>query len=946
LDAIRGASEFRARQRWVAALLLGAAGYAINMNPVSLSPGTELLLGGTAALVATVTLGPGPGTLAGFVAASRTFFLWGHPYAWAILTLEALVVGLLVTRYRRRPLVADFVFWALLGLPLLFVTYGGIMGVGGATAAVILLKQPLNGLINALAAETLLLIPAVRRGLRVRGAPSLRSALAVVVALAGIVPTLSFGVWSGRREWERSLERTRERLLLTSEAHAAHLGEYVRLHTGVVRTAAGLAERQGGLSADDATRQLEEVHAQFPSFAGVFAADSRGRMTAFAGGMAGVGTDYSDREYFRRLRATRATVVSEVLLGRRTRAPVVVIVHPVILGDTLAGFVGGALQLRTMPTPTPTPPMGDRLRVADRRGLVLYDTHAPYAAGEAPRSMGDSASFAAITAVGERGTTTYRRGVGRVPASRLTARMLAGVAQVPGLDWRVWTEEPFADIQAYVADSYVRLLSLLIGVTLASLALSNALARYMARPLLRIRGASAALGSGDLEARVGPLSEAAPTEIAALGRDFDRMANALSRRAEELELLGEIARSLASTLDPAEVLRRVTDAAARLVDPDGCGIVLLQPGSESLKMDDSALGLLAGSAGSELPVEGSLTGWVVTTGEPALVLDVNDDERVMHSHADLSEAGSVICAPLVGRSGPLGALSAVRGREGRQPFSLSDLRLLERLARHAAVAVENAQLLEAAQEASRAKSDFIATMSHELRTPLNAVLGHLELLELEIHGPLTPQQREALGRIDTASRHLRGLIEEVLSFARLEAGRAEARIEETDVCGLATEVASVIEPLATRKGLELEVLTCDPPARIPTDPDKVRQILINLAGNAVKFTETGGVRISVESHPDSVALAVSDTGPGISPDERERLFRPFEQLQSGFSRPHGGTGLGLYLSGQYAELLGGRIDVISEPGSGSTFTLVLPLAPPEEAPSPQPPPPPAGAQGG
>jgi signal transduction histidine kinase len=321
---------------------------------------------------------------------------------------------------------------------------------------------------------------------------------------------------------------------------------------------------------------------------------------------------------------------------------------------------------------------------------------------------------------------------------------------------------------------------------------------------------------------------------------------------------------------------------------------------------------------------------VVTTGEPALVLDVHDDERVLHSHADLSAAGSMICAPLVGRSGPLGALSGVRGRD-RQPFSLSDLRLLERLARHAAVAVENAQLLEALQEASRAKSDFIATMSHELRTPLNAVLGHLELLELEIHGPLTPQQREALGRIDTASRHLRGLIEEVLSFARLEAGRAEAHIQETDVCELASEVGSVIEPLATRKGLELHVVTCDPPARIPTDPDKVRQILINLAGNAVKFTETGSVRVAVAEHADGVALAVSDTGPGIRPEERERLFRPFEQLQSGFSRPHGGTGLGLYLSGQYAALLGGRIEVESEPGSGSTFTLILPLTPPEPA---------------
>ena len=927
MDTLR--ADLPTRHRWLAAFLLGLVGYLINLHPISLSPGTDLLLGGTAALVAAVALGPGAGAFAAGVAGAQTLLGWGHPYAWAILVLEALAVGWIVRRHHRRPLVADAVFWAVVGVPLLLLTYGWLMGVQGATAAVIFLKQPLNGLINALGAETLLLIPGVRRLLGVRGAPSLRSALAVVVALAGVVPTLSFGVWSGRREWERSLERTRERLLLTSEAHAARLGEYVRFHAGVVTLASDMAQRDGRWNPAAVQPGLETIHQRFPTFGGIFLADSRGRaVAASAASATRVGADYSDREYFPLLRTTRGVIISHVLLGRATRSPVVAIVHPVILGDTLAGFVSGAMRLRTIPPPAPAPRDGDRMRVADSRGVVIFDSRRPYAAGEAPRSVRDSASFMAVAALGDRGTTTYRRGDGRVPASTEAARMLAGVATVPGLDWRVWTEEPFVDIQAFVADSYVRLLSLLIGVTLGSLVLSNALARYMARPLLRIRGASAALGAGDLEARVGPLSAAAPTEIAALGSDFDRMADALAGRTEELELLGEIARSLASTLDPDEVLRRVTDAVARLVGPDGCGIVLVQPDGATLRVDDSVLGLLSPAAGSELPIEGTLMGWVVRTGEPALVLDLHDDPRVERGLSYLHEAGSVICAPLIGRSGPLGALTAVRGATGRQPFSLGDLRLLERLARHAAVAVENAQLLDAAQEASRAKSDFIATMSHELRTPLNAVLGHLELLELEIHGPLTPQQREALGRIDTAARHLRGLIEEVLSFARLEAGRAEARIEETDVCGLAAEVASVIEPLATRKELALEVDACTPAARIPTDPDKVRQILINLAGNAVKFTEVGSVRIAVRPHADGVALSVADTGPGIHPDERERLFRPFEQLQSGFSRPHGGTGLGLYLSGQYAQLLGGRIDVESEPGSGSTFTLILPLEPP------------------
>jgi len=227
-------------------------------------------------------------------------------------------------------------------------------------------------------------------------------------------------------------------------------------------------------------------------------------------------------------------------------------------------------------------------------------------------------------------------------------------------------------------------------------------------------------------------------------------------------------------------------------------------------------------------------------------------------------------------------------------------------------------------------------MSHELRTPLNAVLGHLQLIELELHGPLTAEQRSAMARIGAATRHLRSLIEEVLSFARLEAGRAVVHHAEVDLDEIAREVAAVIEPLAWEKRLKFVVVPQGVDVGIRSDPDKLRQILINLAGNAVKFTDEGEVRLRVEhvaesgtpGEPGGAVVHVEDTGPGIAREDLVRLFRPFEQLESGLSRRHGGTGLGLYLSGQYARLIGARIEVRTEPGQGSTFSLVLPATAP------------------
>lgn len=232
-----------------------------------------------------------------------------------------------------------------------------------------------------------------------------------------------------------------------------------------------------------------------------------------------------------------------------------------------------------------------------------------------------------------------------------------------------------------------------------------------------------------------------------------------------------------------------------------------------------------------------------------------------------------------------------------------------------------------AEEASLAKSRFLAVMSHELRTPLAGVIGFAELLHKEILGPTTERQREALSRITMSTWHLVSIIDEILALARVEAGKEEVRIEEADLAAITQEVARIMEPQIDTSRLSLSLDGCEAPAFMQTDPGKVRQILINLMGNAVKFTSQGEVRVRLDrSDPDRILVHVHDTGPGIETADHDRIFEAFTQVDSPHSRDVAGTGLGLAICRRLARLLGGDVVLDSHPGKGSTFTLVLPKA--------------------
>ncbi len=271
-------------------------------------------------------------------------------------------------------------------------------------------------------------------------------------------------------------------------------------------------------------------------------------------------------------------------------------------------------------------------------------------------------------------------------------------------------------------------------------------------------------------------------------------------------------------------------------------------------------------------------------------------------------------------------------------LSASDNAFMAAMSRIAGEALERARLFEAertarnaAESANRAKAAFLASMSHELRTPLQAALGFAQLIRSGLYGPITPDQAEILGRVERSQTHLTRLIDDILDFARLEAGRIRMNVEDVSIGDAIMQLSPLVEAQASKKGIDLQLAQPDAALVVTADRHRLQQILVNLVGNAIKFTPSSHtIRVSAASEGELARIRVSDNGPGIPADRLQAIFEPFVQVNDGHTRPHSGVGLGLAISRDLARAMGGELTVESELGAGSTFYVTLPLATPTD----------------
>jgi PAS domain S-box-containing protein len=401
-------------------------------------------------------------------------------------------------------------------------------------------------------------------------------------------------------------------------------------------------------------------------------------------------------------------------------------------------------------------------------------------------------------------------------------------------------------------------------------------------------------------------------------------------------LLADAGSALASSMDYETTIRSV----ARLCVPafaDCCLIDVVEDDGTPRRLEavhvDGRLEADVRTTGASLEVgvaAQSPIAEVMRTGLPRYYPHIT--ESTLRQLSDTAHARwlrrlgftTAIITPLRAAGQTLGAISFYR-RAPDTAYAEADLLLAEEVANRAAAAIQQARLFESATVASRAKSDFLAVMSHELRTPLTTITGYTDLMLADVPTALPPKHRAYVERIRLAASHLLSLIEQILVYARLETSREELQPERIAVSEVLRDAAALIEPVARERGIRFSVQPVSADTFIESDKTKLRQILLNLLANAVKFTDEGEVRLAATELNGRVVFTIRDTGIGIDPDHLASIFEPFWQVDQSSTRRAGGAGIGLSVTRKLAHMLGGEVAVASDPGGGTTFTVRLPI---------------------
>jgi signal transduction histidine kinase len=527
--------------------------------------------------------------------------------------------------------------------------------------------------------------------------------------------------------------------------------------------------------------------------------------------------------------------------------------------------------------------------------------------------------------------------------------VLTGSAAIPRMNWYVFFEQPLSKaLQPVYGLLYRTGWLLALAIMLAVLA-GMLLARQLVTPIRALQVGARQLEASDFGHRINVKTA---DEIEELADHFNRMADQLqgsysrleqkvadrtrdlAQSNSELKALEEIGRAVASSLDINAVLATIVTQAVKFSRADAGAIYSYDASRDVFELAEAHgldLAFLDKVRGTRITLDESALGRSAKQRSPISIPDLSKAPNFSLKEFVLSAGfNSVLIVPLFAQDDMLGALVLQRREAGDFPASTVDL--MQTFANQSVLAMKNARLFREVDQkgrelaiASEHKSQFVANMSHELRTPLNAVLGYSELLADGLYGDIPQKALDVLERIQANGKHLLSLINDVLDISKIEAGQLTLALDDYSVEAIVQSVVAATGSLAQAKGLEVKTSV---PNDLPMgrgDERRLTQVLLNLVSNAIKFTDTGAVEVRVQAVNGEFNIMVCDTGPGIAPNDQATIFEQFQQIDNTSTRKKGGTGLGLSISRQLVGMHGGRIDLDSTVGVGSTFSIVVPV---------------------